>query len=78
MNNQLQQFARNTIKSGMAKLPEHMQDTFKLMYGRNGGRRNVDDAKAMPINEVVDEIPADRLDWAMQQVERSLNLPPNE
>lgn len=72
MNTQLQNFARATLKDWLAKLPESNHDVFKLMYARNGGKRSVEDAKAMPINEVVDEMPADKLDWAMQQVERTL------
>ena len=73
MNDQLQYYARNELKDGLSRLPTKWQETFKLMYGRNGGKRNVEDSKAMDINAVVDEMPADRLDWAMQQVYRSLD-----
>ena len=73
MNNQLQDFARATLKDGLAKLPEANQRTFKLMYARDGGKRSVDAAVAMPINDVVDCMPPDRLDWAMQQVQASLD-----
>lgn len=71
MNEQLQRFARATLKDGLAKLPESNQRLFKLMYGRANGRRSVEDAEAMDIGAVVDEIPSDRLDWAMQQVDRT-------
>ena len=71
MNDTLQTFARQQIKDGLAQLSERHHRTFKLMYARNGGRRSVEDAVAMPINDVVDSVPADQLDWAMQQVERS-------
>ena len=64
MNNQMQEFARSTIKEGLAQLPENMQLVFKRMY--SPGNLEVD------IKDVVDKIPKDRLDWAMQQVERSL------
>ena len=72
MNDQLQNFARQTLKDGLEKLPLDWQGTFKLMYARNNGKRSVEAAMAMNINAVVDEIPATKLDWAMQQVENSL------
>lgn len=73
MNNQLQQYARNTIKNGLAKLPPENHRVFKLMYARDKGRRSVEDALAMDINMVVDQMPDDRLYWAMQQVQNSLD-----
>jgi hypothetical protein len=41
------------------------------MYGRNNGKRSVEDAKAMSIRDVVYEIPSEKLDWALSQVENS-------
>jgi len=72
MNNKLQQYARKTIKDGLSKLSPANLRIFKLMYARDNGRRSVDDAIAMDINAVVDQIPAEKLDWAMQQVENTL------
>lgn len=72
MNQQLQSFARQTLKDGLAQLPAGHQRIFKLMYARDGGRRSVADSEAMEIDAVVGEIPDDTLDWAMQQVENSL------
>ena len=66
MNDESQKFARQTIKDGLAKLPESNHKLFKLMYSPND--LNAD------INDVVDIMPADRLDWAMQQVKRSLDI----
>ena len=74
MNDQLQQFARRNLKEGLAQLPHGWQDTFRLMYARDNGRRSVVDALAMPIDEVVDLVPEDKLDWAMQQLDNSLKL----
>jgi hypothetical protein len=54
MNQQLQDFARATIKEGLAKLPSGWQNKFWLMYGE------------------VDEMPPEKLDWAMTQVANSL------
>lgn len=72
MNQQLQDYARNYLKTNVAAMPANNQRVFKLMYGRNGGKRSVEDATDMDVVAVVDEIPADKLDWAMQQVERTI------
>lgn len=77
MNQQLQQFARQTLKENLEKLPVEWQQTFKLMYGRGGftantTTRTVTEAAALPIDQVVDDMPAEKLDWAMQQVNNSL------
>lgn len=73
MNKKLQDFARAELKDGLAKLPEENNRTFKLMYARDNGKRSVADAVAMPINDVVDCMPPEQLDWAMQQVQSSLD-----
>lgn len=73
MNEQLQQYARNNIKAALAKLPPETHRIFKLMYARDGGRRSAESAVAMDINVVVDLMPASQLDWAMQQVQDTLD-----
>lgn len=73
MNKQLQDFARAELKTGLAELPEENHRTFKLMYARDNGKRSVVDAVAIPINDVVDLMPPEQLDWAMQQVKASLD-----
>lgn len=72
MNRELEMFARTQIKAGLAELPESHHRTFKLMYGRDNGKRSVEDAVAMFIDDVVDLMPVDNLDWAMTQVQNSL------
>ena len=62
MNNTLQQYARNQLKEGLSKLSESHITLFKRMYGKLD----------QDINDVVDNMPEDKLDWAMQQVERTL------
>ena len=64
MNEQLQKIARNALKEGLSKLPESNRMLFRQMYSH----KNLE----ADINDVIDEIPYDKLDWAMQQVERSL------
>ena len=73
MNKQLQDFARAELKTGLAELPEENHRTFKFMYARDNGKRSVVDAVAMQINDVVDLMPPEQLDWAMQQVQASLD-----
>lgn len=65
MNKQLQEFARSTILKGLNKLPASNQMVFKYMYSS--------DNLEASLETVVANMPADELDWAMQQVENSLN-----
>jgi len=64
MNDKVLEFMRKELKEGLSLLPESMQTIFKRMYSHN----NLD----KPINDVVDDMPEEKLDWAMQQVEKSL------
>lgn len=72
MNSDLEAFARQYIKDGLAKLSESCHQNFKLMYARADGKRNVADALAMDINIVVDEMESFKLNHAMTQVKNSL------
>ena len=65
MNEALQKFARDKLKEGLYNLPEENQLFFKRMYSHK-------DLQAT-INSVVDKMPEDKLDWAMQQVQRTLD-----
>lgn len=73
MNKHLIDFARKYLKDSLAKLPKSWHETFVLMYGRDNERRSVEEAKALDINDVVDNMPTDKLDWAMCQVDNSLS-----
>lgn len=73
MNEQLQSYARNALLEGLHQLPESHQDFFKLMYGRDDGKRSVEDAKAIPIKDVVAAMPDSKLDWAIRQVQNSID-----
>ena len=64
MNQQLQSYARETLKQGLAQLPSEWQLIFKRMYAHNHLEWN--------INQVVDNMSEDKLDWAMQQVDNSI------
>ncbi len=60
MNDSLQRCAREELKRGLAQLPERHHHVFKLMYSHKNLNK--------PINNVVDDMPWEKLDWAMQQV----------
>jgi len=64
MNNDLQVFAREEIKKGLSQCNDRQRDLFKRMYAYN--------KPELTMAEVVDAIPEDKLDWAMQQVKRTL------
>ena len=64
MNEQLQTFAREQLKDGLRRLPEANVLIFKRMYSHAN--------LAASIDEVVDNMPEEKLDWAMQQVSRTI------
>lgn len=66
MNKALKEFARQNLKDGLAKLPKYSRLLFKKMYSHDDLDKN--------INDVVDDMDESKLDWAMQQVQRSLDI----
>lgn len=66
MNDELQKCARDTLKEGLERCSDGQQMLFKHMYAHG----NLD----MPINDVIDNMDSDRLDWAMDQVKRTLEM----
>ncbi len=64
MNNELQNYAREQLKSGLKKCTEGQQRLFKQMYAHKNMDKDIDYA--------VDNMPEDKLDFAMQQVKRTL------
>jgi hypothetical protein len=65
MNDELEKFARSTIKIGLSQCNEKQQLLFKRIYSHE----NIE----LPINEVVEKMPAEKLDWAMKQVSNTLS-----
>jgi len=65
MNDQLETYARNTLKEGLAQCSDGEQLLFKRMYAHG----NLD----MPLSKIVNGMDSDRLDWAMDQVKRTLD-----
>lgn len=66
MNDQLQEYAKDALKKGLALCSEGQQMLFKRMYSH----KNL----SAEINDVVDSIEAEKLDWAMQQVQRTIDI----
>lgn len=64
MNQQLQDFARSQIKEGLAQCTDGQQLMFNRMYSHLDLDRD--------INAVVDDMPEDNLNLAMEQVRRSV------
>lgn len=65
MNEQIEEFARTKLKQGLEQCTGAQTTRFKRMYSD----KNLD----LDINDVVDKIPCDNLDWAMRQVQNTLN-----
>lgn len=68
MNNILTEFARKELKQGLEKCSEDQILIFKRMYSH--------DRLELTINDVVDNMPDDKLDWAMTQVDKTLAKTP--
>lgn len=66
MNDKLQNYARSELKKMLAKCTEPQQLLFKRMYSHSD--------LTLDINSVVDNMPEDKLDWAMQQCQRTLQV----
>ena len=65
MNEQFEKFARDTLKTDLVKCTEAQQLLFKRMYSPSDLTKHID--------SVVDDMPILKLDWAMTQVQRTLN-----
>lgn len=63
MNTALQTFARTMLKTGLAECSKDQQEMFKRIYA---------DDLDLHIDVVVDRMPENKLDWAMQQIENTI------
>ncbi len=64
MNPTIEDFTRAEIKSVLAQLSEKHHHVFRLMYSHPDLTKD--------INQVVDDMPVEKLDWALSQAETSL------
>lgn len=72
MNSTLSKFARDTLKANLALCTDGERHVFELMYCPRTGRRGENPVLGLSTDEIVDKMPDEKLDWAMQQVERTL------
>lgn len=63
-NETINQFARSQIITGLAQLSETHSEIFKRMYSHK------DLSKSIP--DIVRDMPEEKLDWALTQVESSI------
>jgi hypothetical protein len=63
-NETLKNVAKEMLKELLSQCTEPQQLMFKRMYSHN----NLE----LPINDVVDNMAEDKIDWAMTQVERTI------
>ncbi len=64
MNKTVVKFIREEIKKGLSQL----EDTHRLRFNRMYSYDNLE----RPVNDVVDSMPEEKLNWALTQVENSL------
>lgn len=64
MNRSVTAFIRKELKAGLAQVSENSQLLFKRMYANGELEKH--------INDVVDDMPEEKLDWALTQVERTI------
>jgi len=64
MNGTLRNSAKEILKSLLAQCTEPQQHMFKRMYCH----KNLE----LPINEAVDQMDDDKIDWAVSQTERTV------
>ena len=64
MNPTIEKFARQQILDGLKTLPDGWQGLFKRMYAHKTPHADIE--------SVVSGIPAEKLDWALTQVENSI------
>lgn len=72
MNHLLKTYAKNWLNEHLSLLPEANVEIFHKMYGRDNGKRSLEDTLAMPTTQVIEEMTDEQLDWSMCQVERTI------
>jgi len=64
MNKTIETFTRDLLKELIIKCNNNEQLIFKRMYSH----KNLD----LPVEDIVSNIPCDKLDWALTQVQNTL------
>jgi len=63
MNDTISNYAREQIKQQLFELPERYQLFFKRLYSHEDQKK--------PLNEIIDNIPEEKLNWVLTQVENT-------
>jgi hypothetical protein len=63
MNKTISNNTRQLLKDNLSKCTEPQQHLFKRMYSTD---------TTLPIDTIVDNMPDDKLDWALTQVEKTI------
>lgn len=63
---------KDYIRECVPMLTDAQRKTFRLMYGRLNGKRSVEEALALPMNTIINEIPASAVEHCISQIEKSL------
>ena len=73
MNKVLEGFARQQLKDGIVQCTDKQRAFFNKMYSDSDAKiYTFEEAGKLDINNVIDNMPAEKLDWAMRQVESTL------
>lgn len=72
MNKTFATAGRKILKELLVQCTKPQQELFKLMYGRDNNNRSVEDSKAMDINDCVELMDDNKIDWAITQVESTI------
>ena len=65
--------ARIELKDSLALCTASQQELFKKMYAYQDHKRFLGHDMSMTIEEVVKNLPEEKVSWAMQQVQRTLD-----
>jgi len=71
LNKTIETFARSKILEGLKQLDSSSHGVFNCMYGYEKNL-TIEQIKAKDIEKVVNEMPPEKLDWALTQVEATL------
>lgn len=69
MHPRLLEAIRKIVLEEAILLPPENQRIFRLMYGRNKGKRSVEDAECLPLIAVVSEMLPDQLSTGLSQID---------
>lgn len=72
MNSTISDFSKQKIKECLEQCTPDQQRMFRWMYGRAKGKRSLEDAESLTTDEVIAEVPEEKLEWALTQIENTL------